>query len=243
MHRYASTGIGGGGVGVGGVGGGGGGSSRRGSALCSPRRGAAAFVLTLLALYGVCCVSLPGASAGASAGAGGGAAAPPPWSLLSALRGRGAPPAPAPLSAAEEAAAEAAAKAAVRAELGRGAWTLLHRLAAQYPSPADEAAQARAEALLYALGDLYPCPECAEHFRGVLAASPPRAHLADNRALSLWLCAAHNEVNARLGKPRFECSLEALKERWGSCGCFDVKNGTEAAAAEAAAAPPALVAP
>jgi len=230
---YASTGIGGVGVG-GGVGGG---SPRRGGALCSPRRGAAAFVLSLLALYGVCCISLPGASAGADADAGGGgAAAPPPWSLLSALRGRGAPPAPAPLSAAEEAAAEAAAKAAVRAELGRGAWTLLHRLAAQYPSPADESAQARVEALLYALGDLYPCPECAEHFRGVLKASPPRAHLADNRALSLWLCAAHNEVNARLGKPRFECSLEALKERWGSCGCFDEKNGTADAAAASAPA-------
>ena len=74
----------------------------------------------------------------------------------------------------------------------------------------------------------------------MLAASPPRAHLADNRALSLWLCAAHNEVNARLGKPRFECSLEALKERWGSCGCFDEKNGTEAAAAAPSALAPSL---
>jgi FAD-linked sulfhydryl oxidase len=125
---------------------------------------------------------------------------------------------------------------AVRAELGRGSWALLHRLAAQYPSPADAAAQARAEALLYALGDLYPCHDCAEHFRGLLAASPPRAHLADNRAFSLWLCDAHNAVNARLGKPRFECSLDALKERWGSCGCFDVKNATEAGPPQAALA-------
>ena len=48
--------------------------------------------------------------------------------------------------------------------------------------------------------------------------------------------AAHNAVNARLGKPRFECSLDALKERWGSCGCFDVKNATEAGPPQAALA-------
>ena len=54
---------------------------------------------------------------------------------------------------------------------------------------------------------------------------------------------ASRQFRPDLGKPRFECSLEALKERWGSCGCFDVKNGTEAAAAQAAAAPPPLVAP
>ena len=42
-------------------------------------------------------------------------------------------------------------------------------------------------------------------------------------ALSRWLCEQHNEVNERLGKRTFECTVEKLDERWkdgpsdGSC--------------------------
>ena len=46
----------------------------------------------------------------------------------------------------------------------------------------------------------------------------------------------------RLGKPRFACTLDALKERWGSCGCFDVKNVTTAAPEPAAEEPLAAAA-
>ncbi len=50
--------------------------------------------------------------------------------------------------------------------------------------------------------------------------SPPR--LGNRHEFSLWMCELHNEVNARMGKPLFDCSRTG--ERWrygprdGSCG-------------------------
>ena len=42
-------------------------------------------------------------------------------------------------------------------------------------------------------------------------------------ALSLWCCKLHNEVNAKLGLPEFECSLKELDRRWktGSPECWN----------------------
>ena len=34
--------------------------------------------------------------------------------------------------------------------------------------------------------------------------------------LSVWMCEAHNRVNALLGKPAFPCVLSQLDERWRS---------------------------
>lgn len=116
------------------------------------------------------------------------------------------------------AADEEAAKAAVRAELGRGAWNMLHRMAATFDKAPTAARQRDVTEFFRLVGDLYPCEQCAAHFRGMLAASPVRA--GSNRELSTWLCERHNEVNVRLGKPLFDCSLDSLKEKYGSCGCF-----------------------
>ena len=135
---------------------------------------------------------------------------------------------------------EAEEKAAVRAELGRGTWNMLHRMAAQFDKVASPARQAEVAEFFRLLGEFYPCEQCAAHFRGMLAERPIRA--GGNRELSLWLCELHNVVNERLRKPQFPCTLEALKERWGKCGCFDPPpNGTEAAGVEAAPAPAAAV--
>jgi len=130
----------------------------------------------------------------------------------------------------EEKAAAAAKKAAARAELGRATWTLLHRLAAAFDKAPSAARAAEAARFFGDLSTLYPCPECAAHMREMFAAHPPDAR--SNAALSLWLCARHNDVNARLGKPAFPCDLGALKERWGECGCFD--NATAVAPAAVA---------
>jgi FAD-linked sulfhydryl oxidase len=105
---------------------------------------------------------------------------------------------------------------------------MLHRLAAQYDKEPTPEKQRDVEAFFKLLGDFYPCPDCAKHFRGMLAEHPIDAR--SNRHLSLWLCKLHNNVNVRLGKPLFPCELDALKDRWGSCGCFDANNATQAAA-------------
>ncbi len=52
-----------------------------------------------------------------------------------------------------------------RQELGRSTWTLLHRAAAKYDAEPTMAQQKQMRAFIMTLGDLYPCDECAAHFR------------------------------------------------------------------------------
>jgi hypothetical protein len=123
--------------------------------------------------------------------------------------------APAGALALDEGASE---EAAIRAQLGRASWELLHRAAAAFdpaPSPARQADAARFFALA---AEMYPCRECGGHFKQLLQKSPVDAR--DNKRLSIWLCKAHNVVNARLGKPVFPCALGSIANRWGKCGCF-----------------------
>jgi hypothetical protein len=121
---------------------------------------------------------------------------------------------------------EEAQHARVRAELGRGTWQMLHRMMAKFPKAPTVEQREQLHAFVHAFSHLYPCDQCAHHFRDMLADSPVEDHSASNAAVSLWLCALHNRVNQRLNKPAFPCTLEALGERWGECGCFG--NATDA---------------
>ncbi|EFX00923.1 FAD dependent sulfhydryl oxidase [Grosmannia clavigera kw1407] len=94
--------------------------------------------------------------------------------------------------------------------LGRGTWTLLHTIAAQYPTQPTTGQQADVRSFMGTLSRLYPCWVCAEDFQTYLARSPVRTASRDE--LGRWLCAAHNEVNQKLGKPAFDCNL--WEERW-----------------------------
>lgn len=75
---------------------------------------------------------------------------------------------------------------------------------------------------------MYPCGECARHFRELVAASPPS--VASRRDFSLWMCEAHNTVNRRLGKPTFNCAL--VEARWAGMGCEDEAGGQDACSLE-----------
>ena len=125
------------------------------------------------------------------------------------------------------AADDAIADAAARAELGKSTWHLLHRVAAGFDKSPTLARKHEIETFFKLSTEFYPCPECAKHFRDVIKMRPIDA--SDNRALSLWLCAAHNDVNKNIGKPVFPCTLDALKERWGKCGCFDMPTNSTTA--------------
>lgn len=113
---------------------------------------------------------------------------------------------------------------ATRAELGRAGWHVLHRMAAAYDKEPTPEAIADMQTFFRLWGQFYACSECAAHFREMLAAHPVDAR--SNRHLSIWLCEVHNMVNERLGKPAFPCTIEALSERWGSCGCFEGASST-----------------
>ncbi|KAI0675912.1 FAD-dependent thiol oxidase, partial [Trametes maxima] len=106
-------------------------------------------------------------------------------------------------------------------QLGNATWTFLHTTAAYYPDKPSMAHRVNMLSLLRALPVLYPCSVCATHLGEEMKTRPP--DVGSRAALSRWLCEQHNAVNERLGKDRFECTMEKLDERWkdgpadGSC--------------------------
>jgi mitochondrial FAD-linked sulfhydryl oxidase len=103
--------------------------------------------------------------------------------------------------------------------LGRATWTFLHTTAAYYPETPTPTQRAHMLQLLHSLPQLYPCSHCAEDLGTRMQRRPP--DVRSRAALASWLCVTHNEVNAELGKPIFDCMR--VDERWrdgpkdGSC--------------------------
>jgi len=148
-----------------------------------------------------------------------------PWLTMAACFALGwiahkALPSPPPLPSLEERGPPS------KQELGQAGWTLLHTLVANFPDAPSHKQTVRIEAFLRGLGDFYPCPECAEHFRSYMSAHPVAS--SSRKALSLWLCGAHNEVNKRQGKEEFYCDADVLDARWKDCGCGHGTNNTTA---------------
>ncbi|GBE87563.1 ERV/ALR sulfhydryl oxidase domain-containing protein [Sparassis latifolia] len=106
-------------------------------------------------------------------------------------------------------------------QLGRATWTFLHTTAAYYPERPTPTQRANMLMLLRSLPILYPCTYCASHLDTNMQDNPP--NVSGRVALSRWLCERHNDVNVRLGKDKFDCSIEKTDERWkdgpadGSC--------------------------
>lgn len=104
--------------------------------------------------------------------------------------------------------------------LGRGSWRLLHTIAANYPDLPSPEDQQDMSSFIRLFSKVYPCPPCAQDFREWLSRHPPE--VSSGSLLSQFFCRAHNEVNRKLGKEEFDCSL--VDQRWkhgwsdGSCG-------------------------
>ncbi|KAK4185289.1 putative FAD-linked sulfhydryl oxidase ALR [Podospora australis] len=103
--------------------------------------------------------------------------------------------------------------------LGRSSWTLLHSIAATYPTSPTISQQNDITSFMRLFSKLYPCWVCAEDFQAYITKEKIRAGSRDE--FGNWLCEAHNEVNRKLGKPTFDCSRwqERWKDGWkdGSC--------------------------
>jgi len=103
-----------------------------------------------------------------------------------------------------------------KAELGRATWKLLHTMTLRFPEDPSDDERKALESYFHLTSRLYPCGECAAEFQELLKTYPPQS--SSRRAASLWLCAVHNHVNERLGKPAFDCAH--LDEHY-DCGCGD----------------------
>uniref|UniRef100_A0A5B6YSP8 Sulfhydryl oxidase n=1 Tax=Davidia involucrata TaxID=16924 RepID=A0A5B6YSP8_DAVIN len=100
-------------------------------------------------------------------------------------------------------------------ELGRATWTFLHTLAAQYPDNPTRQQKKDVKELMAIISRMYPCKECADHFKEILRANPVQA--GSQAEFSHWLCHVHNVVNRSLGKLVFPC--ERVDARWGKLEC------------------------
>lgn len=104
--------------------------------------------------------------------------------------------------------------------LGRSSWTLLHSVTAAYPEKPTLAEQSTAMSFISSFGKLYPCGWCGEDFQKYMEREKVRVGSRDE--FGRWMCEAHNEVNVKLGKKRFDC--DKWEERWrtgwkdGRCG-------------------------
>lgn len=95
-------------------------------------------------------------------------------------------------------------------KLGRSSWSLLHSVAATYPETPSNKQQADLKQFLKLFGNFYPCWYCGGDFEKYMEKKEPATESQD--AFGKWLCEAHNDVNKKLGKPRFDCNL--WKQRW-----------------------------
>ncbi|KAL8060708.1 hypothetical protein ABFX02_02G042500 [Erythranthe guttata] len=100
-------------------------------------------------------------------------------------------------------------------DLGRATWTFLHTLAAQYPDKPTRQQKRDVKELMAILSRMYPCKECADHFKEVIRSNPVEA--GSHHEFSQWVCRVHNVVNRSLGKLVFPC--ERVDARWGKLEC------------------------
>ncbi|KAI9042301.1 flavin-linked sulfhydryl oxidase ERV2 [Aspergillus affinis] len=103
-----------------------------------------------------------------------------------------------------------------KAELGRATWKYFHTMLARYPEEPTTEQQETLRSFIYLFARLYPCGECASHFQGHLTKYPPQ--VSSRNIASGWGCFIHNEVNAMLKKPEFDCNKIG---DFYDCGCAD----------------------
>lgn len=107
-----------------------------------------------------------------------------------------------------------------KAELGRSAWRLLHTIMARFPDTPTADERMALQNYIHLFVRLYPCGECAEHFREIVKKFPPQ--VSSRSAAAAWACHVHNKVNERLGKDIFDCSKIG---DFYDCGCADDEGG------------------
>jgi len=106
--------------------------------------------------------------------------------------------------------------ATVKAELGRASWKLFHTIFARFPDHPTPDESTALQAYIHLFARLYPCGECATHFRKLLDQFPPQ--VSSRSTAAAWGCHVHNEVNKRLHKELFDCSKIG---DFYDCGCED----------------------
>ncbi|CAI4063257.1 hypothetical protein SUVZ_07G2650 [Saccharomyces uvarum] len=99
-------------------------------------------------------------------------------------------------------------------QLGRSSWTLLHAAAANYPVKPSDEQKGEMKQFLNIFSHIYPCNWCAKDFEKYIRENAPK--IESREELGRWMCEAHNKVNTKLRKPKFDCNFwgKRWKDGW-----------------------------
>lgn len=89
------------------------------------------------------------------------------------------------------------------ASWGPAAWTIMHATSFAYPVHPEAHDRERMYEFLFSLAAVLPCRKCRIDWQKYLQThliSPDSHHLSGRDAISRFLVAGHNHVNAKLGK-------------------------------------------
>ncbi|CCE63585.1 hypothetical protein TPHA_0F00990 [Tetrapisispora phaffii CBS 4417] len=95
-------------------------------------------------------------------------------------------------------------------ELGKSTWNFLHSMTAQYPKEPSPVQKTEMSNFLHLFSRVYPCNWCAKDFEKYLKENAPKVNSREE--LGRWMCEAHNSVNVKLRKEKFNCDF--WEKRW-----------------------------
>ncbi len=83
---------------------------------------------------------------------------------------------------------------------GSTIWNSMHLIAAAYPEKPKKSDKCHYRLYYTQLGNVIPCPTCAESYRRFMKKHPIENFLATKRSLMYWVYLMHNRVNRKLKK-------------------------------------------
>jgi hypothetical protein len=117
---------------------------------------------------------------------------------------------------------------------GRSAWQYLHTLTFNYPTNPTKEDKLKYYNHFKSLGDMLPCPTCAESYKIYWKYIPINEYLNDIHGITFWLYIIHYVVNKKLSKetPSFLSVVKLYYPKKASCKPPKVINSNEKCSAK-----------
>jgi hypothetical protein len=112
---------------------------------------------------------------------------------------------------------------------GKAAWQYFHTLTFNYPTNPTKEDKLKYFNHFKSLGDMLPCPSCAESYKIYFKYIPITDYLNDIHGVTFWLYIIHYVVNKKLGKdtPSFLSVIKTYYPKKASCPTTNIINLNE----------------
>ncbi len=121
-----------------------------------------------------------------------------------------------------------------RERAGSAWWSVIHNMAAQYPSKPTEIDRRKMRNFLNYLISNFVCIDCVNHAAAYIKNN--RIDFSSRNSLSEYFCRMHNDVNQKLGKPIVDCDSildgKHVRTDTATCTTCNVKRSASTSEAE-----------